>query len=449
MSMPGITIVGAGLAGSLLAIFAARRGFSVHVIERRPDPRGRAYVEGKSINLALSMRGLTALEAVGLREKVESFALPMAGRMMHGVEGETSYLPYGRDGQAILSVSRRLLNETLLDAAADLPNVRYTFETRCADIDLDTGRLTLERRGETWQEEGGFVVGADGAFSAVRARMVRTDRFTYSQTFIEHGYKELTIEPGPDGGFQLDPGALHIWPRHEFMMIALPNPDRTFTCTLFLDWESEGPCFGKLRSDTDVQSFFDTWFADAVPHLPDLVQQFHHNPTSSLVYTSCWPWTVGRHTLLIGDAAHAVVPFYGQGMNAAFEDCRLLDEAWSHATTADELADRAAEFAKVRKPNADAIRDLALYNFIEMRSRVADPAFLQRRATEQALMKAFPETFSDLYSYVSFSNVPYSEAQRTARVQGEALDAHPELGLGLLSLALMRQLATADSGART
>jgi kynurenine 3-monooxygenase len=448
MSTPTITIVGAGLAGSLLAIFAARRGFSVHVIERRPDPRGQTWVEGKSINLALSMRGLTALQSVGLREQVETFALPMAGRMMHGVEGETTYLRYGAEGQSILSVSRRLLNETLLNAASDLPNVRYTFETKCADIDLETGRLTLESHGRTWNEEGGFVVGADGAFSAVRARMVRTDRFTYSQTFIEHGYKELTIQPGPDGDFQLDPLALHIWPRHEFMMIALPNPDRTFTCTLFLDWESEGPCFQKLRTDDEIQAFFTTWFADTVPLIPDLTQQFHRNPTSSLVYTSCWPWTVGRHTLLIGDAAHAVVPFYGQGMNAAFEDCRLLDEAWAHANTHDELADRAAEFAQARKPNADAIRDLALYNFIEMRSRVADPAFLHRRATEQALMKAFPETFSDLYSYVSFSNVPYVEAQRTARAQGEALDAHPELGLGLLSLALMRQLATADFGAR-
>jgi kynurenine 3-monooxygenase len=446
-----LTIAGAGLSGSLLAVFAARRGFDVDVYERRADPRGAEVVEGRSINLALSARGLAALEAVGLREQVEAFALPMAGRMMHGLDGTTSYLPYGRAGQAILSVSRRLLNETLLEAASRCEGVRLHFESRCTDLDPEAGTMVVEQRGDTRTVPVGFVVGADGVWSAVRQRMFRTERFSFSQTFIEHGYKELTIAPGPDGEFQLDPGALHIWPRHEFMMIALPNPDRTFTCTLFLDWESDAECFAKLDTPEAVRAFFHTWFPDALPLLPDLSEQFFENPTGALAYTSCWPWTNGDRTLLLGDAAHAIVPFYGQGMNAAFEDCLELDRMWEQAAAADAelpaLGEIARAFARKRKPNADAIRDLALYNFIEMRSRVADPAFLERRRIEQTLMHCFPETYRDLYSLVSFSTVPYSEAQSTARAQGELLDQQPEARIALLVLGFVREWAGAIAGA--
>ena len=431
-----IVIAGAGLAGSLLAVMLAQRGHRVLVLERRPDLRTVEIPAGRSINLALSARGLEALERVGLADAVRAFGLPMRGRMMHSPTGELAFQAYGRSDEAILSVSRRRLNEVLM-SEAERHGAELAFEARVRTVDVQNSRIVVERHGDEETIDATLIVGADGAFSAVRSCLMRRDRFDFAQTYIEHGYKELTIPPAADGGFRMDPEALHIWPRHNFMLIALPNPDHTFTCTLFLAFEGEHS-FAGLQSDDDVRAFFDEHFADAVPHLPRLVEEFRENPTSSLVYTACKPFHAGESVVLIGDAAHAIVPFYGQGMNAAFEDCTALDRILEEH---EDVGEAVRAYTAERKPNADAIRDLALYNFIVMRERVADPAFLARRKLETTLEQAFPETYRSLYGMVTFSTVPYAEAQATADAQTAFLDADDgRVRAGLLALAHVRSL---------
>lgn len=447
MSRPHAMVVGAGLAGSLAAIFLARRGARVTVLERRADLRRNQLSAGRSINLALSTRGLAALGAVGLADAVLKDAIPMRGRMMHDHSGTLTFQRYGREGQAIQSVSRRALNEVLLDAAERIDGVELVFDARCVDVDLEAGTVvTRGPDGQRTERRGDLVIGADGAFSAVRSRMMRTDRFDYAQMYLEHGYKELTIPPADDGGFRLEPNALHIWPRHDYMMIALPNADRTFTCTLFLPFEGERS-FAALHSPADVRAMFEATFPDALSLLPDLEREFFDNPTGSLCYTSCRPYHRGR-AVLIGDAAHAVVPFYGQGMNAAFEDCLLLDQLLD-AHGWDRTDDALSTFSRTRKPDGDAIRDLAVHNFEVMRSSVTDPAFLDRKALEIALSRAFPESARSLYGLVTFSTVPYSEARRLAAEQDRLLD-DADARLALLALGWMRELAGAlppDPGA--
>lgn len=443
MSESRVAITGAGLAGSLLSIYMARRGLPVTIYERRPDMRKVEIPAGRSINLALSTRGIAALERVGLAEKVLEMAIPMRGRMMHSLDGEQTYQPYGRDGEAINSVSRRSLNELLM-STAEAEGVEIEFEQRVRDVDVRDATLTLESGGVKREVATRFVVGADGAFSAVRARMMRRGRFNYSQTYLEHGYKELTMPPTEDGGFRLEPNALHIWPRHDFMMIALPNPDRTFTCTLFLRHERAEFSFESLRDDDAVRAFFAEQFSDAVPHLPALCEEFAENPIGALCYVKCGPYNHGDRTLLVGDAAHAVVPFYGQGMNAAFEDCRIFDELVERHGP-ENVSDAIHEFSDTRKDDADAICDLAVYNFYVMRDYVADPAFLARKQLEHVLEEAFPETYRSLYGMVSFSNIPYAEAKSIADGQTKWLDEVEERGgtelLGLLILAWVRSLA--------
>ncbi len=445
MSERRVAIAGAGLAGSLLAIYMSRRGLPVTIYERRPDMRKVEIPAGRSINLALSTRGITALERVGLAEKVLEMAIPMRGRMMHSVEGVETYQPYGRDGEAINSVSRRALNELLM-STAEAEGVEIEFERRVRDVDVRDATLTLESEDGKKQVPTRFVVGADGAFSAVRARVMRRGRFNYSQTYLEHGYKELTMPPADDGGFRLEPNALHIWPRHDFMMIALPNPDRTFTCTLFLRHERAEFSFESLQDDAAVSAFFGEHFRDAVPHLPNLCEEFAENPIGTLCYVKCEPYNHGDRTLLIGDAAHAVVPFYGQGMNAAFEDCRLFDELVERHGV-DNVSGAIHEFSDTRKDDADAISDLAVYNFYVMRDYVADPKFLARKQLEHVLEEAFPETYRSLYGMVSFSNVPYAEAKGIADRQTHWLNEVEERGgtelLGLLVLAWVRHWAAA------
>lgn len=439
-----IVIAGAGLAGSLLAVMLAERGQRVLVLERRPDLRTVEIPAGRSINLALSARGIQALERVGLADTVRAFGLPMRGRQMHSPSGELAFQAYGRDDEAILSVSRRRLNEVLM-SEAERRGAVLRFDTRVHSVDVASSTIVVSSAstGETETLDARLIVGADGAFSAVRGCLMRRDRFDFAQTYIEHGYKELTIPPAENGGFRMNPEALHIWPRHNFMLIALPNPDATFTCTLFLAFEGEHS-FAAIQTDDDVRAFFDTHFADAVPHLPNLVEEFRTNPTSSLVYTSCKPFHAGESVVLIGDAAHAIVPFYGQGMNAAFEDCFELDRLLGeHASIANAIR----AYSEERKPNADAIRDLALYNFVVMRERVADPAFLARRALETTVERAFPETYRSLYGMVTFSTLPYDTARKRADAQTAFLDADVEAGghvaAGLLALCHTRALARA------
>lgn len=410
-------VVGAGLGGALMACHLARMGYRVIVAERRPDPRAAGFIGGRSINLALSTRGITALERVGLAERVLKDAVPMPGRMMHALDGALTFQPYSKDpNEYINSVSRGGLNLTLLEAAAAHDHVTLRFDLRCLDVDLDAPSATFLN--ETTNEEetigADFIIGADGAFSAVRTRLVKNDRYDYSQSYLSAGYKELSIPPTPEGGFALEKNALHIWPRGGSMMIALPNADGSFTCTLF--WPFEGDhSFAAIRSREDILPFFTKHYPDAVPLMPTLEDDYERNPTSSLVTIRCAPWHWKDKVVLLGDAAHAIVPFFGQGMNAAFEDCteltRLLETYRHDRRAAFEV------FSRSRKPNADAIADLAIANFVEMRDKVGSPLFLYRKKLEKKLHAWFPDWYLPLYNMVSFSTIPYAQARDRARKQ--------------------------------
>lgn len=417
--MPHALIVGAGLAGSLLGCYLVRAGWRVSIYERRPDPRLHGYAGGRSINLALSIRGLTGLAGAGLADMVmQSEAIPMRGRAIHpptlAPGGAPIFQPYSHDpADAINSVSRGGLNLALVHAAADA-GVELHFDHPCLDVDLDTPAAVFDGPGGRVTVPADLILGADGAYSPVRARLQRTDRFEYSQSYLAHGYKELTIPAGPDG-FLLEPHALHIWPRGSSMMIALPNRDRSFTCTLFWPLESEHS-FASLHRAEDVREHFARHYPDALPLLPTLVEDYFTNPTGSLVTVRCAPWRWQDKVAILGDAAHAIVPFYGQGMNAAFEDCQALAECLT--AHAGDRASALAEFEARRRPNANAIADMALANFVEMRDKVSTREFLYRKRVEQTVHQAFPERVTPQYNLVSFSTVPYVEAFE----RGQALD---------------------------
>jgi kynurenine 3-monooxygenase len=420
-----ITLVGAGLAGSLLAVFLARRGLDVTLYEARPDMRRVSIPAGRSINLALSARGLHALAQVGLHEAVMAQALPMRGRMIHAYTGETHLQPYGqRPDEVIYSISRGELNKVLL-TAAEAHGATLHFDTACTGYDPEARTLHLHetptRRAFTVQALR--VLAADGAGSAVRIALAEAGRLECTQDFISHGYKELTIPPGPDGSFQMAPDALHIWPRGTFMLIALPNPDRTFTCTLFLPWDGT-PGFNQLDTPATVQAFFDAEFPDARPLIDDLTGTFFSNPTGRLGTLYCWPWHDRDRVLLLGDAAHAIVPFFGQGMNCAFEDCTVLDTVLD--TFNGDWAHGFATFAQARKAHTDAIAEMALENFIEMRDRVNDPRFVLMRDVGLELERRYPETFIPKYAMVSFHRIPYADVRQRGQAQAALLEALTE-----------------------
>jgi kynurenine 3-monooxygenase len=409
-----VAIVGAGLSGTLAACLLAEAGYDISVYERWPDPRIDGFAGGRSINLALSTRGVHALERAGLVEPVLADAVPMRGRMIHSPKGRLSFQPYSKNPtDAINSISRSGLNLTLMEGADRYDNVRYYFGHRCVRVDLEAPAILLSTGDRTnVTTEADVVIGCDGAFSAVREQMEREHRFSYDQMYLEHGYKELTIPPTAAGEFALDPNALHIWPRGGFMMIALPNRDRSFTCTLF--WPYAGAnSFEAVRGDDEVRSFFEMNFPDAVPLMPTLVDDYRLNPVGSLVTVRCSPWHYDGKVVLVGDAAHAIVPFYGQGMNAAFEDCVVLADCLREAPS-DRPAALTAYFSQ-RKTNADAIADLALANFIEMRDRVASPVFRLRKRTERVLHRELPNWYTPLYNMVTFTRIPYAEARRRAQ----------------------------------
>jgi kynurenine 3-monooxygenase len=414
-----IAICGAGLVGSLLAIYLAKRGYRISVFERRHDMRIAGYEGGRSINLALSNRGIRALDEVGLADELKKVAIPMHGRVMHDRHGKLTFQPYGKQGQFINSVSRSALNIVLINKAEQL-GVSFHFAQRITKVDLEKTSITIQNNHEHITEQKfDIIIGADGAFSAIRSAMQITDRFNYSQHYIDHGYKELHIPAGHAGSFLLEKNALHIWPRESFMMIALPNPDGSFTCTLFFPFEGK-PAFNSLRTNAEVSMFFESTFPDAVELMPALLDDYNTNPTSSLVTVKCFPWTK-NNTLLIGDAAHAIVPFFGQGMNAGFEDCRILNEMLDHGQ--DDWKKVLPQFQQSRKPDADAIAQLALDNFIEMRDLVADEEFLLRKKIEAKIHEHYPTRWIPLYSMVTFHDtIPYSVAYQTGQKQKAIMD---------------------------
>ena len=439
-------LIGSGLAGGLLAAYLGRRGYDVDLYERRADPREGNIVGGRSINLALSTRGIYALEQLGIADEVLRHAIPMRGRMIHDKSGALHFSPYDRDpNKFINSIGRAALNTTVIEAAQRYPNVRVYFNHRCTDVDLDSATANLVASGveaavpaaksdnQIIRAQGDAVIGVDGAFSAVRHSMQKQIAgFEYDESYLAHGYKELTIPPAPDGSWRMEKEALHIWPRKSFMMIALPNPDGSFTCTLF--WEFEGPrSFATTKTDEEIRRFFDEEFPDAVPLMPSLLDDFKTNPTGSLVTIRCAPWFYKDKVALVGDAAHAVVPFYGQGMNAAFEDCVALDECLAEFP---EDRQRAfVEYSARRKKDADALADLAVQNFIEMRDKTASKTFRAKKRLDHLLEGLLPGIYLPLYTMVTFTRIPYCTAARRARLQNRIVYA------GLIVLLLVTGFA--------
>lgn len=413
-------LVGSGLAGGLLAAYLGRRGYDVDLYERRSDPREGNMVGGRSINLAISTRGIHALEQIGIADEALRHAIPMRGRMIHDKSGTLHFAAYDVDPRkCINSIGRASLNAAVIEAAQRYPNVRVHFNHKCTGVDLAEAVCHLETETDKLTVRGDAVIGVDGAFSAVRASMQRNiDNFQYDESYLAHGYKELTIPPATDGSWQIEKDALHIWPRKSFMMIALPNPDGSFTCTLF--WEFEGPrSFATTKTDNDVWRFFGEEFPDAVPLMPTLLEDFKNNPTGSLVTIRCAPWYYRDKVCLLGDAAHAVVPFYGQGMNAAFEDCVVLDECLDKFPDNRERA--FAKYFECRKENADALADLAIGNFIEMRDKTASQTFRAKKKLDHLLEAALPGMYLPLYTMVTFTRIPYAQAARRARLQDRIL----------------------------
>jgi kynurenine 3-monooxygenase len=421
-----VAIVGGGLAGCLLACFLARRGATVKIYERRPDPRAGTPERGRSINLAISERGLDALRRVDLDRQVMADALPMRGRMIHPIEGPLDFQPYSLDGtRAINSISRAALNHGLLDAAESARRVEVLFDHQLVELDVATCEMVFETAGGKVRAGAGVVLGADGAGSAVRGQLLGAGALDERLDFLDYGYKELHI-PAQGGEFALDPGALHIWPRGSSMMIALPNPDRSFTCTLF--WPNGGTgCFAALSSPAAIERHFRANYPDLVPLAPTLVDDYQHNPVGLLGTVHAAPWQAGGRIGLLGDAAHAIVPFYGQGANCAFEDVVELDRCLDE--TGDDWAATLPLFEHRRRENTEAIAAMALGNFVEMRDKVASPTFRLAKRVEHGLERLMPGVYVSRYELVSFSTTPYAEVRRRVRLQHGVLAGAAAAGL--------------------
>ncbi|WP_430409840.1 FAD-dependent oxidoreductase [Kordia sp.] len=420
-----ILIVGAGLCGSLLALRLGQRGYKVTVMESRPDLRKVDISAGRSINLAFSDRGIKAMNMVGITDKVMPLCIPMHGRLVHDVEGNTFMSNYsGRDDEYINSISRGDLNALLLTEAEEHEAVDITFNKKCTAIDIEENIATFYCY-ETKKEikvKAAVIIGTDGAGSILRKSyyLERKFLFSYSQNYLSHGYKELSIPPTKTGGFRTEKNALHIWPRGDFMIIALPNLDGSFTVTLFLSYDEGEYNFNNLTTDERVQEFFETQFPDLVPLIPELTKEYFENPTAPLGTVKCSPWSYKNNTLLMGDAAHAIVPFYGQGMNASFEDVVVFNEILDKHEGDWETVFKTYE--KARKKDTDAIADLAIDNYYEMRDHVANPIFKEKRKLEMDLEKNFPDQYFSKYSMVTFNeDIPYSKAMEIGRAQDKAL----------------------------
>ena len=417
------TILGAGLAGTLTAIYLARRGLAVRIYERRPDLRAADIPAGRSINLALAQRGLSALREAGLENEARKLIIPMKGRMLHEQRDEPIFQPYGKsDNEEIYSISREGLNALLLNTAEELYGIDIRFGERCIGVDWKLGELRMysESDGREYPLPLRRVIAADGAGSAVRRAMAASGMTEAQEQYLEHGYKELSIPPDSGGRHRIDPNALHIWPKSEYMLIALPNLDGSFTVTLFLALDGENS-FEALASADDVQTFFAREFPDTVELLPNLREDFFANPTGHMVTVRCAPWSIADRVLLLGDAAHSVVPFHGQGMNCAFEDCRVLDRLLE--TVGDDWGMLFEEFYASRKVNAEAIADMAIENYVEMRDTVRDPRFHLKKKIAWELERRLPGRFIPRYSMVMFhDDIPYARAQQRGKIQAALLE---------------------------
>ena len=413
-----IAVVGSGLVGSLLAVYLKKAGHTVHVFDRSPDIR-KIQFSGRSINLAMSDRGWKALDGVGLGDIVRKIAIPMDKRAIH-TQNKISLQPYGKEGESIYSISRGILNRKMIDLAEEA-GAEFFFEQKIWDVTLADATLQIgeEERGEWEAKKYDIVFGADGAFSRIRHRMQRQSMFDYSQHFLQTGYKELNIPANADGSHKLDKYSFHIWPRGDYMLIALPNLDGSFTCTLFMPFEGD-ESFASLNDRKSVADFFEKNLPDTIDVIPKLTEDFFKNPTSTLVTMKCYPWTYEDKVALIGDACHAIVPFYGQGMNAGFEDISVLAELMSEY--GDDWKMIFEQYQQQRKPNADAIAELSYRNFMEMSSKVADEKFLLRKKIEKQFSQKHPEKWLPLYSRVTFSHRPYTEALAIGDKQKEIMD---------------------------
>lgn len=415
--MKQATIVGAGLVGSLWAVYLAKEGYKVNVYERRPDMRKANISAGKSINLATSYRGWKALDAVGIGDEIRKIAIPMYGLTMHPLKGDTNYQPYGINDQAIYSVSRGEINAKLMDLSEQNPNVNIFFNEECINVDLEKGTSYFKntQTGALSEVTADVVFATDGAFSAARYNaMQKLDRFSYSQNYIEDGYREILLPANADGSYKLEKNTLHIWPRGRFMLIALPNFDGSFTCTLFMPFDGHEHCFNKLTSRDKVENFFKEVFPDFFNMMPNVADAWEDHPLSSLAIIRCYPWYHGK-VMLMGDAAHATVPFFGQGMNCGFEDCTVMWELMKKHN--EDWKKIGEEYQVLRKPNGDAVQDLSVNNYLVMRNKVADPEFLLLQKMERRFSELYPDKYFPLYTMVSFTDIEYKTALEKGNAQ--------------------------------
>lgn len=411
-------IIGAGLVGSLWAVYLSKAGYKVTIYERRSDIRKAEISAGKSINLALSARGWKALDAVGVGDEIRKIAIPMYGRTMHDLEGNLTNQPYGKDGEAIYSVSRGGVNAKLMDIAEEVGNATIHYNEECIGADTVKGIVYLENSntGVKSEAQADVVFAADGAFSAVRYHCLqKKPGFNFSQRYISDGYREILLPANEDGSYKLDKNALHIWPRGRFMLIALANEDGSFTCTLFMPEKGDDAgAFENLKSKEQVDSFFKNTFPDFYEMMPNIADAWEDHPLSSLAIMRSYPWHYDK-VALIGDSAHATVPFYGQGMNGAFEDCTVLAGLMEKHN--EDWAKIFPEYSETRKPDGDALQDLSLDNYFVMRDYVADPKFLLQKKIEAKFSELYPDKWMPLYSQVTFSDVRYSDAYKNGKKQ--------------------------------
>jgi len=419
--MGRIIIIGAGLVGSLLSVFLAKKGYQVEVYERNPDIRKITAGYGRSINLTLCDRGFMALDQVGIGDRIRSLSVPAYGRLIHDVKGEVVFQPYGNDNEAIYSISRTDLNRALLDFAERNYNVNFHFNQQCVSVDLENAAVEirdLESENVT-RQKADLLFGSDGAHSAVRMQMQMTNRFNYSQQYWEQGYKELRVPARVNASWACEKNALHIWPRSNYMLIGFPNTDGSFTCSLHIPFEGE-ISYEAIKTEQDLLTLFKSSFPDVVDLLPNLVEDFFTNPPNTMITIKCWPWAFKDKAALIGDSAHSIYPSYGQGANAGFEDCKTLYECMERH--GEDWGVILSEYQRLRKPNTDAIADLCVDHFIELRDLVGDPVFLLRKEIERKINQMHPDKYKDLYSMITFTSMPYTEALRTDREHRTIVD---------------------------